>query len=110
MRHLKLGKKKKKVAWRRAKGRDSKIRLKRFGYPAFPSVGYKTPKSESGKIEGLTPILIHNLKELASLDKNSAVTIAKVGAKKRLELLKKADEMKIKILNSKSGGRTNEAG
>ena len=99
MRYLKLGKRKSNVPWRKPKGRDSKMRLKRQGYPSSPSVGNKSSKKESGRIGGLIPVLVHNLNELSSLDKKSVAILAKVGARKKLELIKKAEEMSIKLLN-----------
>lgn len=92
------------LKWRRARGKQNKIRLKRRGYFAAPSIGFKSPKKTSGLVQGMKPILVHNLNELQSLSKNQIAILARVGAKKKLELLKKADELKIKILNASSGG------
>jgi len=100
VRHLKLGKRKKKLrTWRKPKGRDSKMRLSRKSYPKTVSVGYKTQKTQSGKIKGMTPVLVHNLNDLKKVDKNSIVILARIGAKKKLEIIKAAQESKIKILN-----------
>lgn len=85
--------------WRRPRGTHNKIRRKRFGYPGLPLVGRRTAKSEAYKIEGLNPILVHNLSELQNFDKNTGIIIARIGAKKKLELIKKAQELKIKIFN-----------
>ena len=50
MRHIKIGSGRKKLLkWRRPKGRHSKMRKQRKGYPAIPTVGYKAPKKEYGK-------------------------------------------------------------
>ena len=100
-RYLKLGKKRRKLqVWRRAKGRHSKIRKKRRGYPVMPTVGYKASRSQYGKVSGLYPILINNTQDLSKIGKNSAAIISsKVGAKKKPDIIKKAEEMKIKILN-----------
>jgi len=99
-RHSRIGKNRKKLqVWRKPKGRDSKMRLKRKSYPAVPLVGYKTPKKDFGKISGLIPVLVHNSNELNRIPQNSIVIIARIGAKKRMELLKIATEKKIKILN-----------
>lgn len=100
-RYSKLGKgRRKKQKWRGAKGRDNKIRLNMAGYPSAPAVGYKSKKSESGKINGFVPVLVRNANDLNKVGKESAAIIsARIGAKKRLEIIKKADEMKIKILN-----------
>lgn len=100
MRHIKLGKHRKKLLkWRKPKGRHSKMRRQRKGYPTSPSIGYKSPRKISGRINGQIPVLVSNLKELF-INKNSLIIISKkLGARKRIEMLKKADEMKIKILN-----------
>ncbi|MEM2089953.1 MAG: eL32 family ribosomal protein [Candidatus Pacearchaeota archaeon] len=90
-----LGKRrKKKLKWRRPKGRHSKIREKRKGYLKQPSIGYGSPKRSHAK-------LIHNLSELESCKENEEIIIAHVGKKKRREIIKKALEKKIKILNLK---------
>lgn len=100
VRFLRLGKKKKKLRkWRRCRGKSNKIRLNRAGYPCAPKVGFKTPRKEIGKIKGKTLKLVHNLRELEALSKNDAAILARVGAKKKLELMKKADELKITIVN-----------
>lgn len=101
-RFSKLGKKRKKLQkWRKAKGRDSKIRLKRFGYPKGVRIGYKSTKTESGKLKGLYPYWVYNTDDLDTVVKGSVVIIGKVGTKKKLEIIKKALEMKLKISNVK---------
>ncbi|MEM4259481.1 MAG: eL32 family ribosomal protein [Candidatus Pacearchaeota archaeon] len=100
-RFLRLGKKRRRLQkWRRARGKSNKIRLGRAGYPSAPKVGFKTARKTAGKIKGLIPKVIHNIKELESLSDNEIAIISKrIGARKKLELIKKADELKIKILN-----------
>jgi len=102
-RYSKLGKNRKKLQkWRRPKGRDNKMREKRKSYPATVSIGYKSPKAESGKIDGAIPIVVSAPKQLEKLDKKTLVIISgKTGAKKRLEIIKMAQEMKLKMLNVK---------
>lgn len=96
-RHSKLGKNRKKLQkWRGAKGRDNKIRLSRKGYPRAPTIGYKKQKSQLKKL-----ILIHNLNELTSAKKDSFLILAKIGAKKKLEIIKKAQEMNMSLINVK---------
>ncbi len=102
VRYSKLGKNRKKLQkWRKPKGRDSKMRLKRKSYSASPTVGHRSPKKESGKIKDLFPVLVYNVKDLLKVNKNSIAIIAKVGAKNRLEIIKEAEKNKIKILNVK---------
>ncbi|MBX4211848.1 50S ribosomal protein L32e [Candidatus Pacearchaeota archaeon] len=99
-RFLKLGKKRKKGrVWRRAKGIHSKIRRRRRGYPAIPIIGYGTPRATAGTIQGKKPVLVHNLDEMKNLGKDSIIIIARVGARKKLMIIKKAEEMKIPISN-----------
>lgn len=106
----KLGKNRKKIQrWKRAKGRDAKIRLKMKGYPSAPTVGYKSPRKESGKIKGKIPLLVHNIKDIERADKNNIVIIAKVGAKKKFDLIKKAEEMKLFVYNLAKQGGKNES-
>lgn len=102
-RYSKLGKNRKKLQkWRKPKGRDSKMRLKRKSYPATVSIGYSSNKKLSGKIENLTPTLIKNQKDLEKATKENIIIISgKLGAKKKLEFIKQAQEKKLKILNIK---------
>ena len=44
-------------------------------------------------------IRVENIKDLENVQKGEGVLIGKVGAKKRMEIIKKANEMKLKILN-----------
>ena len=101
-RFSKLGKKRKKLQkWRKPKGRDNKMRENRHGYPKVVSVGYKSTKAESGKLKGLYPYLVYNIGDLDTAGKDSIIIIAKVGTKKKLEIIKRALEMKLKIENVK---------
>ena len=103
----KLGKgRKKKQKWRKPTGIDSKVRLREKGYRKMPNIGYSVGKKNVKKI-----IIIRNLKELEKIGKGKEVLIGKIGRKKREEILKRVNEIGIKILNKykvkkedKSGG------
>jgi len=100
MRHSRLGRGRKKLQkWRRPRGRHSKIRRKRFGYPLKVMIGFSSPKKQAGLIQGLKPVLVHNLKELSSLNNKSIAIISRVGAKLKMQMLKYAEEKGIKIQN-----------
>ena len=99
MRSHKLGKKKGKVKWRKPKGRHSKMRKRRKSYPKIVLIGYKTSKKNSGKVNSLNPILIHNARELNNVKKNQIAILARIGSKKRMELIKLAQEKNIVIQN-----------
>jgi large subunit ribosomal protein L32e len=101
MRSFRLGKNRRKVAWRRARGVHSKIRRKRMGYPRKPTVGYRTASSEAHLVQGMKAILVHNVAEVEMVEKTNAIILARVGAKKKLDMIKKAKEKGLKILNLK---------
>jgi large subunit ribosomal protein L32e len=91
---IKLGKGvKKNKKWRAVKGRHNKIRLSRRGHSVRPKIGW----SSGEKRENI--ILINNLEELGRVAKGKRIIIGKVGLKKRKEILSKAKEMKIEVLN-----------
>ena len=91
--------------WRRAKGRHNKIRKNRLGYTKSPRIGFKVDKRESGKIKGKIPLLIRTMSDFSSANKDNIVIIARIiGAKKKIEFIKKAQELNLQILNVKSAG------
>ncbi len=89
------------LKWRAPKGQHSKMRKKLKGYRRQPSIGWSSPH----EVRGLTPdghqvILVCNERELLSA--KVPVTIAgTVGMHKRLLLLRKAKELKLRVLNVK---------
>ncbi|WP_456454325.1 50S ribosomal protein L32e [Methanopyrus sp.] len=97
-RYKRLGEK-----WRRPKGRHSKMRRKLKSRPKMPNPGYGSPK----KVRGLHPsgyeeVLVYNPKDLEKIDpKRQAARIAsRVGKRKRQEILDKAEELGIVVLNA----------
>lgn len=96
---LRLGKKQKKLRkWRASKGRHAKVRMKQKGYARRPNIGW-AKGSEKGKINGINVKRIENLKQLEELNKGETIVIAKLGRKKREEIMKKANEKELKIIN-----------
>ncbi len=82
------------------------MRRRRKGYPAIPNVGYKTAKATSGRIYGLIPVMINTLADLEKIKSGQgAILSSRLGAKKRLEIIKKAETMKIKIINLNKGAK-----
>lgn len=89
-------------SWRNVRGNDSYTRQKRKGRIAMVSAGYRTPKL----IRDIHPSMhlevpVHNVEQLKGLDpKIHAVRIGgTVGARKRQEILKKAETMLLRVLN-----------
>ena len=69
------------------------MREKVKGHPVSVSIGYGKQKDlKNEKI-----ILIKNLKDLKKIKKDYIGKIGKIGNKKKIEIIKKAKEMKIKI-------------
>ena len=88
--------------WRKPKGKDNKMRLQKSGMPALVKVGYRGPRAARGlHPSGYRDIIIHNTAELVRLDpKKDAARIGHtVGKKKRIEIINKAVELHIKVLN-----------
>lgn len=88
--------------WRRPRGEDSLQRRNKKSRGARPTTGYCQPR----KIRGLHPcglqdVLIFNAEQLGAFDpKKHALRIAAgVGKKKRIEMVKKAQEKGFRILN-----------
>src|SRR3989344_5198741 len=95
-RYAKLGKgRKKKQVWRRPTGRHNKMREKRKGSSAVVSIGYRSNK----KLREKKFVKINNLKDLAKIKGNEIAIVSGIGKKKKIEIAKKAKEMKIEIYN-----------
>lgn len=88
---------KKKQKWQRPRGKHSKMRRRRKGYPPRVEPGYRTPNADRGKISGLFPVLVRNVRDLYKIGDGNIAVIAHVGKRKRVEILNKAREMKIKL-------------
>ena len=70
----------------------------------LPNPGYSSPREVKFLHPcGLAEVLISNVNDLVKIDNKThcARIAAKVGNKKRIEIQKKAEELKIKILNTK---------
>jgi len=97
---IKLRNRRKKLKWRRPKGRHNQMRLKRAGYAPVVSIGYGTKKSTRNLIYGKKPVVVYNLNELLNVKANEMPILSStLGSKKKIEIAKKAIEKKIKILN-----------
>ena len=95
--------------WRKPKGKDNKMRLQVSGVPRLVKVGYRGPKLARGlHPSGYTDNLVYNTSDLLSLDsKKDAIRIGHiVGKLKRKEILIKANELGIKVLNPGKDSKT----
>ncbi len=91
-----------KDSWRRPKGNDNKIRKERKGYPPRVKIGYGKPRIVRNlHPTGFEIVHVYRPEDLDKIDPTrQAIMIAStVGLRKRIEIVKKALEKGIKILN-----------
>ena len=91
------------VRWRKPRGRDSKLAKKEKSKGGYPNVGYRAPKETRGlHPSGLEEVYVQNIKDLEKIDVKKQVgrLSATIGKRKRQIIVKKAEEMKIRLLNA----------
>ena len=89
--------------WRWGHGRDNKIRLKMKGKPRPPETGYRSPRLVRGLLRnGLKPVIVRNVNDLEKVDKEREIAVIYhgVGKRKRMQIIEKAKELGIQILNA----------
>jgi large subunit ribosomal protein L32e len=89
--------------WRRPKGRHSKMRKQERGRGRIPKPGYGSPAALKGlDRQGFVLVRVFNPKEVERINpgKEKALIASTVGRKKRLEILKKAEEKGISVDNA----------
>lgn len=95
--------KKKRLAsgWRRPKGLQNKRRLMKRGFAPVVKVGYGSSNKTKDTVKGLEPIKITNVEQLSSLNKKTqgALVARTLGGKNKLEILIKAKELGLTVLN-----------
>ncbi|MEA3254509.1 MAG: 50S ribosomal protein L32e [Candidatus Altiarchaeota archaeon] len=92
--------------WRKPRGIDSKKQEGKRGKGKLPGIGYKNPESVRGiSPSGYYPVLIHNIREVEILNPEgeAAIISSTVGRRKRNEIIKSANKLKITILNPRKG-------
>ncbi len=92
--------------WRRPKGLHSKMRVGLKYRPPVVSVGYGSPaKARHLHPSGFQEVMVYRIEDLEGIDpKTQAARIGHtVGSRKRSEILEKADEMGIRVLNRGGG-------
>ena len=88
------------VTWRKPKGITNKKRLNRKGHTINVRTGYGSKDSDRNKIQGLKITLVNTSAELKKLNpKTQCAILARAGKKKKMELIKEAQTLKIKIVN-----------
>lgn len=95
---VKLGSK-----WRKPRGTENKVRKGFKSYKKKVKAGYGSPKEVKGfEPSGLRGILVSNMSQLSGMQANQGVIFSsRLGLKKKLDLIKKALELKLNIINIK---------
>ena len=87
--------------WRKPRGRHSKMRFRLRGYRKRPAVGYSSPKEVRGLTrDGHEMLIVNRVEDMEGVT-TPIVIGANVGQKKRIEIIKKAFELKLDVLNIK---------
>lgn len=89
-------------SWRHPRGRHSKVRRREKGKVKMPFIGWGAKASERGlHPSGLREVVVYSATDLRKMDaETQAAKIgATVGKRKRADLVKLAEGMKIKVLN-----------
>lgn len=88
--------------WRRPRGEQSKLRRHKKSKGFIPHPGYGSPRSVRGlHPSGFEEVLVFNIRDLEKInpEKQACRIASTVGKKKRIDIMKKTEEKKIKVLN-----------
>jgi ribosomal protein L32E len=100
VKYSKLGvRRKKKQVYRKAKGRDNKIRLNMKGHVRNVKVGFKKSEKIRGLINEKKPVLVHNIKEIEKIGNDEIGILAKIGSKKKKEISEYCKQHNVKLKN-----------
>ena len=89
-----------KIAWRRPRGIDNKKRVKIAYMGASPSIGYRQPNAiRDMHPQGMHEALVETPSQLSGLAGVAIRLASGVGRKKREEIIKLAESMKLRVLN-----------
>ncbi len=88
--------------WRRPKSLDNKIRHQIKGYPPLVKIGYRQPRAVRGlHPSGFELVRVWRPEDLDKVDptRQAVVIAGTVSKRKRLEIIRKALERNIKVVN-----------
>jgi len=91
-----------KESWRSPRGKTSRVRRSKEGWPPVVKIGYSRPKATRGRHpSGLTEVMVWRSKDLEGIDaKTQAARIAHgVGENKRVQIIEDAKKANIRVLN-----------
>ncbi|KAI9313452.1 50S ribosomal protein L32 [Dichotomocladium elegans] len=101
------------ASWRKPKGIDSPIRRRFKGQAPMPKIGYGSAKKTRHLLpNGFLKFTVSNVKELELLlmhNRTYAAEVAhNVSAKKRVEILERAAQLNVKVINAGARLRSQE--
>merc|ERR1711988_1899849 len=101
------------LKWRKPRGIDCHMRRRFKGTNLMPSIGYGTAKKTRHSLpDGFFKFQVRNVAELEVLlmsnRKYAAEVAHNVSAKKRKEIVERATQLNIKVLNAEARVRTEE--
>jgi large subunit ribosomal protein L32e len=104
-------KKLRKSGWRKPKGLHSKLRHKFKGHMTTVNNGFRSPNAVRGLHRlGLKQIVVRNILQLKKINpKTDGIIIGAIGLRKKIEIIKEAQLLKITILNVKDANKFLEA-
>ncbi|MHB1470733.1 MAG: 50S ribosomal protein L32e [Thermoplasmataceae archaeon] len=88
--------------WRKPRGMHSKLREHLSWRPPNVDAGYRSPRAVRGlHPSGFREVMVYNPADLEKIDveKEAGRISSKVGSRKRIMILEKADELGVKLLN-----------
>ncbi len=91
-----------KKRWRRPRGMHSKMRMRKAGHPKHVEIGYSSPKLVRHlDRKGRKRILVSRTEDIAGMDKSKEAALIRhgVGLKKKIEILKAAQQKGITVIN-----------
>jgi len=95
-------------AWRRPRGRHSKMRERRVGHRKRVDIGYRGPAEVRGlHFTGMKLINVSNYAQLIKINPKEELAIinARLGERKKYQLVKAAAEKNIKLFNIKDASK-----
>merc|ERR1712098_678438 len=100
-------------SWRRPKGIDCRVRRKFKGAPLMPNIGYGSDKKTRHMLpNGFFKFHVKSPADIEMLLMHNGVYAAeiagKTSAKKRREILARADQLNVKVINRKARLSTEE--
>ena len=88
--------------WRKPRGMHSKLREHLSWRPPNVDAGYRSPRAVRGlHPSGFREVMVYNPADLEKIDveKEAGRISSRVGSRKRIMILEKADELGVKLLN-----------